>query len=120
LDNIEQWLTRVVCTELADRHRRGHRGARKAERQRRHDTHESRRHDTNTRTDHPQSHPGFLRLDRPSEPRQRITGPLNDPDRLWPSAPPSEVADEWADQRANGLLLDAAALAAIDTDETSG
>jgi len=29
----------------------------------------------------------------------------------------SEVADEWADQRANALLLDAATLAAIDTDD---
>jgi len=31
-----------------------------------------------------------------------------------------EVADEWADQRANALLLDAAALAAIETDDESG
>jgi hypothetical protein len=32
----------------------------------------------------------------------------------------SEVAYEWADQRANASLLDAAALAATDTDDEIG
>jgi hypothetical protein len=42
----------------------------------------------------------------------------DDPDVLHRAA--SEVADEWADQRANALLLDAAALAAVDTDDERG
>jgi len=45
--------------------------------------------------------------------------PDDNPDVLHRAA--SQVADEWADQRANALLLDAAALPAIDTDdENSG
>ncbi len=39
----------------------------------------------------------------------------DNPDVLRRAA--SQVADEWADQRANALLLDAAALAAIDSDD---
>ena len=39
----------------------------------------------------------------------------DDPEMLRRAA--SEVADECADQRANALLRDAAALAAIDTDD---
>jgi hypothetical protein len=42
----------------------------------------------------------------------------DNPDALRRAA--SNDADEWADQRANALLLDAAALAAIDTNETGG
>ncbi len=42
----------------------------------------------------------------------------DNPDVLRRAA--SQVADEWADQRANALLLDAAALAAIDTDDETG
>ena len=42
----------------------------------------------------------------------------DNPDLLRGAA--SQVADEWADQRVNTLLLDAAALAAIDTDDETG
>jgi hypothetical protein len=42
----------------------------------------------------------------------------DNPDLLRRAA--AEVAEEWADQRANALLLDAAALAAIDTDDETG
>ena len=40
----------------------------------------------------------------------------DNPDVLRRAA--NEVADEWANQRANALLLDAAALAAIETEES--
>jgi hypothetical protein len=42
--------------------------------------------------------------------------------RFYWSSPPSasEVADQWADQRANVLLVDAAALAAVDTEDKTG
>ena len=55
---------------------------------------------------------------RLENPRNVSPGRRNAPDVLRRAA--DEVADESANQRANALLLDAAALAAIDTDETGG